>query len=296
LPNVFWLPSFASGSIGIALRPRGGDWLCDEVAHLRAEGVDLLVSLLTTEEQVALGLLVEAECCITVGIEYVSAPMRDLGAPNDAADFRKLIRRLAANVRAGKSVAIHCRQSPLALAYARRGCSPRALDAAEEPLTSRSRMTACLYVLALGVGACTPERGGPMHDVQHISVSIARRPAEVYEFASDPRNLPRWAAGLARSEVRRDGDEWVADAPFGKIRVRFVQRNSFGVMDHDVKLESGVSIHNPMRVVPNGEGSEFVFTLIRQPGMSDGQFAKDKAAVENDLKTLKDLLERKSSS
>ena len=51
-----------------------------------------------------------------------------------------------------------------------------------------------------------------------------------------------------------------------------------------------------MRVVPNGEGSEFVFTLIRRPGMSDGQFAQDKAAVENDLKTLKDLLERPSSS
>jgi len=67
-------------------------------------------------------------------------------------------------------------------------------------------------------------------------------------------------------------------------------------MDHDVKLESGVTIHNPMRVVPNGDGSEFIFTLIRQPGMSDAQFAKDKAAVETDLKTLKDLLERKSSS
>jgi hypothetical protein len=91
--------------------------------------------------------------------------------------------------------------------------------------------------------------------------------------------LPRWAAGLASSEVRRDGDEWIADAPFGKVRVRFVPRNSFGVMDHDVTLESGVTIHNPMRVVANGEGSEFVFTLIRQPEMSDGQFAKDKAAV-----------------
>jgi carbon monoxide dehydrogenase subunit G len=135
-----------------------------------------------------------------------------------------------------------------------------------------------------------------MHDVQHISVYIARPPTEVYEFASDPRNLPRWAAGLARSEVRRDGDEWIADAPFGKVRVRFAQRNSLGVMDHDVKLESGVTIHNPMRVVPNGDGSEFIFTLIRQPGMSDAQFAKDKAAVEIDLKTLKDLLERKSSS
>ena len=50
-----------------------------------------------------------------------------------------------------------------------------------------------------------------------------------------------------------------------------------------------------MRVVRNGEGSEFVFTLIRQPGMSDAQLAKDKAAVENYLKTLKDLLERKAS-
>ncbi|PYM43641.1 MAG: polyketide cyclase [Candidatus Rokuibacteriota bacterium] len=135
-----------------------------------------------------------------------------------------------------------------------------------------------------------------MHDVQHISVYIARPPAEVYEFASDPRNLPRWAAGLARSEVRREGDEWVADAPFGKVRVRFVQPNSFGVLDHDVKLESGVTIHNPMRVVPNAEGSEFVFTLIRQPGMSDRKFAQDKAAVENDLKTLKGVLERKPRS
>jgi hypothetical protein len=36
-----------------------------------------------------------------------------------------------------------------------------------------------------------------MHDVRHISVYIARRQAEVYEFASNPRNLPRWAAGLA---------------------------------------------------------------------------------------------------
>lgn len=132
-----------------------------------------------------------------------------------------------------------------------------------------------------------------MHDVRHISVYIARPPAEVYEFASNPRNLPRWAAGLARSDVRREGDEWVVDAPFGKVRVRFVPQNPLGVMDHDVTLESGVTVHNPMRVVPNGAGSEFVFTLIRQPGMSDEQFARDKAAVESDLKTLKDLLERK---
>jgi len=135
-----------------------------------------------------------------------------------------------------------------------------------------------------------------MGDVQHVSISIARQPADVYEFASDPRNLPRWAAGLARSEVRQDGDAWIADAPFGTVRIRFAEQNRFGVMDHDVTLDSGVTIHNSMRVVPNGEGSEFIFTLIRQPGMSDEKFAEDKAAVEKDLRTLKNLLERKSST
>jgi hypothetical protein len=73
--------------------------------------------------------------------------------------------------------------------------------------------------------------------------------------------------------------------------MKFAPPNSFGVMDHDVTLESGVTTHNPMRVVPNGEGSEFVFTLIHQPGMSDEKFAEDKAAVEKDLKTLRQLLE-----
>jgi hypothetical protein len=131
-----------------------------------------------------------------------------------------------------------------------------------------------------------------MSDVQHVTITIARPPAEVYAFASDPRNLPRWAAGLARSEVRQDGADWIADAPFGRVRVRFVERNALGVMDHDVTLADGVTVHNPMRVVPNGAGSEFVFTVIRRPGVSEEEFARDTAAVQRDLATLKDLLER----
>jgi Polyketide cyclase / dehydrase and lipid transport len=136
-----------------------------------------------------------------------------------------------------------------------------------------------------------------MQNVHHISVSIARRPADVYEFVRDPMNLPRWASGLARSEVRKDGDELIADAPFGKVSVKFAPPNPFGVLDHDVRLESGVTVHNPMRVLPLGDdGSEFVFTLVRQPGASDEEFARDKATVESDLKTLKGLLERISNS
>ncbi|RUO29557.1 SRPBCC family protein [Aliidiomarina soli] len=130
-----------------------------------------------------------------------------------------------------------------------------------------------------------------MLDVKHLSTYINRTPQDVYAFASNPENLPIWAAGLASSEVKKDGDVWVADAPFGKVKIRFVQANAFGVMDHDVELDSGVVVHNPMRVVPNGDGSEFIFTLLRQPGMSEEQFVEDAQAVEKDLRTLKTFLE-----
>jgi hypothetical protein len=109
------------------------------------------------------------------------------------------------------------------------------------------------------------------------SASTSRGPADVYAFASDPRDLLRWAAGLARPEVWPDGDEWIADAPFGRVRVRFAPPNPFGVIDHDVTLESGVSVHNPMRVLPRGDGSEFVFTLFRRPGMWGEDLERDRA-------------------
>lgn len=128
--------------------------------------------------------------------------------------------------------------------------------------------------------------------VRHISVSIACSPGEVYAFASNPENLPKWATGLGGSIKNVDG-EWTADSPMGKIKIRFAERNKFGVLDHDVIVESGERVHNPMRVVPRGDGSEVVFTLFRRPEMSDEKFLEDARWVEKDLKILKDLLERR---
>jgi len=134
----------------------------------------------------------------------------------------------------------------------------------------------------------TPMRTFPA--VRHVSVSVLRPPAEVYEFAANPENLPRWAKGLSGS-IQEVNGEWVADSPMGKVRVRFERRNELGVLDHDVVLESGESVRNPMRVVANGDGSEVVFTLYRRPGMTDEAFVADAKAVEDDLRALKRLLE-----
>jgi hypothetical protein len=126
---------------------------------------------------------------------------------------------------------------------------------------------------------------------KHISVSIQRRAAEVYEFASNPENLPRWAGGLSGS-IKKVDDEWIAEAPMGTVKVNFAEKNKFGILDHDVTLSSGARFYNPMRVFPNNDGSEVIFTLYRQAGMSDQKFADDAGSVESDLKKLKTLLEK----
>lgn len=126
---------------------------------------------------------------------------------------------------------------------------------------------------------------------KHISVSIDRSTADVYKFTADPRNLPKWAEGLSQSIVTKAGDEWIADSPMGKVRVKFVEDNPFGVIDHDVTLPSGEVNHNPLRVAKNGDGSEVTFTLYRLPRMSDADFSRDAELVAKDLKKLKSILE-----
>lgn len=128
-------------------------------------------------------------------------------------------------------------------------------------------------------------------EVRNISVSIHRSPQAVYAFASNGANLPRWASGLGASVREVDGD-WIAEGPLGRVTVRFAAPNDFGVLDHDVVLSSGATIHNPMRVVPNGSGSTVIFTLLRSPGVSEAKLAQDAAWVEKDLTTLKGLLEQ----
>lgn len=119
----------------------------------------------------------------------------------------------------------------------------------------------------------------------HVSRVVAASPDSVYEFARDVENLPRWAAGLARSEVTRDGDALIVESPMGRVRVRFVERNSFGVLDHDVTLPSGTVVTNPVRVLAHPEGAEVIFT-VRQIELDDEEFARDIDMVAADLERL----------
>ena len=130
----------------------------------------------------------------------------------------------------------------------------------------------------------------PLHASKTLSISIDRHCDEVYEFVSNPANLPQWARGLCRS-VRKSNGGWIAETPQDPVKILFTERNDLGVVDHYVFTPAGEETYVPLRVVPNGTGAEVLFTVFRPSGMTDERFAEDAAMVARDLETLKRLLE-----
>lgn len=123
-----------------------------------------------------------------------------------------------------------------------------------------------------------------------LSVSINCDPKAVYVFVSNGANLPRWATAFCKS-AKPSKDGWLVDTPQGSVTIRLAGKNAFGIVDHDVIPASGPAVHVPMRIVPNGSGAEVLFTLVRTPEMSDARFAEDLRLVEQDLATLKRVME-----
>jgi hypothetical protein len=124
-----------------------------------------------------------------------------------------------------------------------------------------------------------------------LTVSINSPADRVYAFISNAENMPKWMTSFVRS-VKKVGAGWVVDTANGQMEFVFVPHNRFGVLDHWVLLPSGAEVLNPMRVVPNGEGSEVMLTLFQLPEMSDEKFVEDAGMVERDLRTLKTVLDR----
>lgn len=108
--DVYWVPGPWRGRLGVVPRPRGGDWLGDEVRSWRAAGLDAVVSLLTPAENAELDLQEEAVRALEEGLEYHAFPIPDYGVPRSRQDLIGLVRRLEAALEAGKSIGVHCRQ------------------------------------------------------------------------------------------------------------------------------------------------------------------------------------------
>jgi len=104
--DVCWI---AHTGLAIVMRPRGDDWLEEDLARIRAAGIETIVSTLEDGEARMLGLAQERKLAESLGIHFISYPMRDRSTPTDRKHFTAFVTSLAARLEAGEKVGVHCR-------------------------------------------------------------------------------------------------------------------------------------------------------------------------------------------
>jgi protein-tyrosine phosphatase len=108
IANVYWIEGI-SVRLAVMPRPRGGDWLEDEMRSCQDQGVQSLVSLLTLAETQSLDLEDESEISERIGINFRSFPIDDRTVPGDVAKIAALVSQLRDELQTGIGVAVHCR-------------------------------------------------------------------------------------------------------------------------------------------------------------------------------------------
>lgn len=157
---LYPIPVPPPARLSIMPRPRGNEWLDDEMVALRQAGVDVLVCLQTAAEREELGLVDEPDAASRAGLSFYELPIEDFGVP-DRTEVEPLLNTLLQRLTAGEHVAVHCRggvgrssliaAAPGPAGYAGRpgvGChrdgprAPRTRDRGPEAL-ARPVMVAC---------------------------------------------------------------------------------------------------------------------------------------------------------
>jgi hypothetical protein len=73
--------------------------------------------------------------------------------------------------------------------------------------------------------------------------------------------------------------------------VRFVTNPALGVIDFHLAPAPGIDAIAFSRVLPSGEGTEYVFTQFQSPGMTSEIFDAQVRALIEELQVLKGLLQ-----
>src|SRR6476659_6336427 len=104
-----WIAATLPGRLGIMPRPRGGDWLRDEIQAWKRDGISLVISLLESDEIEDLELAEEQSLCREAEIEFLLLPIADRGVPASFESATPVIQIAYDRILEGDAVVIHCR-------------------------------------------------------------------------------------------------------------------------------------------------------------------------------------------
>jgi hypothetical protein len=92
--ELYWIEGPWPGQLAMSSRPRGGDWLEDEVRAWRQADIAVIVSLLTNDEISELDLTQEVELCKANGLQFIAFPIVDRGVPSLRSAALDFVRKL----------------------------------------------------------------------------------------------------------------------------------------------------------------------------------------------------------
>src|SRR2546423_5339539 len=105
--KLHWVSGPWHGRLAVASRPRGGDWLEDEIASWRRAGINTVFSLLTPEEERDLDLADEGHQVRAHGMKFVSFPIPDRQVPSSETELSAGSQKGDAGLSSGEKVGVH---------------------------------------------------------------------------------------------------------------------------------------------------------------------------------------------
>jgi protein-tyrosine phosphatase len=162
--KLYWLDEAWPGRIALSARPRGGDWLTDEVSDWKRSGIGTVVSLLEPQEEKDLDLQREAAEVRDKGLRFVSFPIPDRQVPRSEMELAHALERVEHSLSNRENVLIHCRQGVgrsglvAACLLVKKGVSP---GAAVEKITAAR-------------GVAVPETDEQREWIDHYAAAFAK--------------------------------------------------------------------------------------------------------------------------
>jgi uncharacterized protein YndB with AHSA1/START domain len=120
------------------------------------------------------------------------------------------------------------------------------------------------------------------------SIAIAAPPRAVVELLADGNRLPDWAPAFA-PEVRAEGDHWLVGSGADEFAIRIRSSTELGTVDILAPADERSGAFG--RVIPNDEGSEFLFTLQFPAGTDREAIETQMRVVEGELEAVRALAE-----
>jgi hypothetical protein len=114
------------------------------------------------------------------------------------------------------------------------------------------------------------------------TVSIDAPVERVFAYLANAQNWPQRAIVNVKAVNPRDDDWWDMTIPVGSAKLRIRAMQEYGILDHDFEAPDA-SWSVPARVVPNGNGSEFMITFFQPPHFTGAFFDEQVSLVSNQV-------------